>query len=397
MSCKCSVRTTVNTLIYLFVIGFVSICDARDCTLKVTQYDREIVPKVDNNISTYKLMADAFKIEGNDPTCPPYGIFPIADSKDIDYLLQTPLIISPAGLSIAEYPDTFDVFGGNGGSNPSTTIDEMTKYSMRDAGRAKEKYNELCKKLEYCPTPAMAYHRGAPFFQDNKRGYAEFKRWTRSSPMSAAVGLQHRVVVYSTVQTIAELANLLLIKPHILIFDFQPTPQMAKDIQYAQDIKPVPADLSQLPNIGVQKDEAVKFLDKVVQFSEQKEKYGLSLLSGKTKDGAIHVAFKLANKRVIAGSIAVPDSSQHGDTALKFGMLIRFLMNLVPEVDWNAPDQSQLLGSAVAKISSDPSAALSKTIGQKFIFAVRDPQTGLVKFAVVNLRMKTERFDIGKF
>lgn len=161
-------------------------------------------------------------------------------------------------------------------------------------------------------------------------------------------------------------------------------------------IETVPTDLTQLPNIGVEKDEAVKFLDRVVQFSEQKEKYGLSLLSGQTQDGKIHVSFKLANTRVIAGSIAVPDTSQQV-SALKSGMVIRFMMNLVPEIDWNSPEQSQLLGDAIAKISSEPTASLSKTIGEKHIFAVRDPKTGLIKFSVINRRMKTERFDIGIF
>jgi len=225
-----SMRRIILVAIALcFAICTSSLSDARDCTIKVIQNGHEIIPSIDNKISTYKLKADSFRIEGSDPGCPPYGIFPIAD-KHIEYLLRTPLLISPAFLGIAEKPDSYDILGGSGGNDPATTLDEMIKQATKDVNWAKKEYKALCDQLKYCPTPAMTYYRLAPFFNEKTRDFAEFKRWTSSSPLSAAAGLKHQVVVYTSERGVsnpnAKSVTFLIVKPHILVFDFQPNEQM---------------------------------------------------------------------------------------------------------------------------------------------------------------------------
>jgi len=165
----------------------------------------------------------------------------------------------------------------------------------------------------------------------------------------------------------------------------------------AQDPELLPFAVTQLPNIGVEKPDAIKFLDRLVQFSERKEENGLTLLEGNAGGGKIHIAFKLANEKVIAGLIAVPDASQQDLSALKYAMLVRFMTNIIPEVNWNDPKQSELLGEAIARLSSGQIPGLSKEVGEKLIFVIRDPQSGRIKFLVMNARIKMEHLDIGRF
>ena len=227
MSCKYFGRTILTALSLLFVISSLSISDARECTIKIIQDGREIIPRIISKISTYKLRADEFKIEVNDLSCDP-GIFPIKDSRDIEYLQQTPLIFSSGGFGLAENRDTIDVFGPYGGKDPSATVEKVIETATRDDEWAKRKYKELCSELKYCPTPAHPYSRHLPFTDpvtQKARRYAEFKRWIPASPMIAAAGLKCQLVLYTTVDSITypgdKIALFDLINPTVIIFDFQ--------------------------------------------------------------------------------------------------------------------------------------------------------------------------------
>ena len=225
---KYSARTILTVLSLLFVISSISISDARECTIKIIQDGREIIPSIENKISTYRLKADEFKIEVNDLYCGP-GIFPIKDSRHIEYLQRTPLIFSSGGYGLAENLDSIDVFGPNGGEDPSTTIDQVIETATPDIEWAKRKYKELCSELKYCPTPANPYSRHLPFTDPETRkarNYADFKRWIPSSPMSAATGLKCQMVIYTTIDSITspgrKFALFDIIKPNIIVLDFQP-------------------------------------------------------------------------------------------------------------------------------------------------------------------------------
>jgi len=254
-----------------------------DCTIRVVQNGHEIIPVIDRKIATYKLKADTFRIEVNKSSCSP-GIFPIANSKDIDYLLQTPLMFTSGGFGLAESPETSDIFFGGyaKGEDPSASIDEfIQKVSRKDVEKAmirykefcgeepniragngtsitveevalatnvyrcegytkeipkvaqdiewaKNLYKQLCSELTYCPKPVKPYARHWPFVDPNSKGsrnYAVFKRWTANSPMTAAAGMRHQVVIYSSVKSFSEpgskFASFKLVRPTIAVFDFQ--------------------------------------------------------------------------------------------------------------------------------------------------------------------------------
>lgn len=175
---------------------------------------------------------------------------------------------------------------------------------------------------------------------------------------------------------------------------------IASAVSSAQGLKPLPSDLSQVPNLGIDKKDAVQFLDQLMQFSERKEENGLVVLSAKTPDGKIRVTLKCAAEKIVAGSLAIPTTdvspSQQEATALKFAVLIRFMMNLVPEVKWDDPDTSPL-GSIVGRMSRSVSERWTTKVGEKFIFATREAHPGYISFGVFNVQIGTEKLNIGDF
>lgn len=169
---------------------------------------------------------------------------------------------------------------------------------------------------------------------------------------------------------------------------------------FAQELKPLPSDLSQVPNIGIDRKDALQFLNRLMQFSERQEKNGLVVLSAKMPDEKISVTLKCAAGKVVSGSLAIPitDASptQRETTALKFAVLIRFMMNLVPEVKWDDPNTSPL-GGVVGRMSRSPNEQWATKVGEKFIFATRETRPGYISFGVFNERINTKKLNIGDF
>lgn len=220
-----SMRSIILVAITLsFALCSISLSDANDCTIKINQDGREIIPSIDNKILTYKLRAAAFRVEVNGHGCSP-SISPVSEKDNVDYLLQKPLVMSPMGLGLASHPSMADILGGFGGGVSKATIDEIIEFRRSNHSWAKKEYNKLCIQLEFCPTPVMAYTRYWPFITQGHISYAEFKRWSQFTPLSAAAGIKHRVVVYTHVQSLTEknakLASFLIVRPHIIVLDFQ--------------------------------------------------------------------------------------------------------------------------------------------------------------------------------
>ena len=166
----------------------------------------------------------------------------------------------------------------------------------------------------------------------------------------------------------------------------------------AQNLIPLPSDLSEVPNLGIDRSEAVYRLNKVINFSEIKESSGLINVTGTTASGTVRVNFKCAGDKVVAASIAVPPTNPVDikTQAIKHGILLRFMMNLVPEHDRSNPNTNPL-GGVIAQLSRFPEKTWSIVVDDKFIFANRELHPGLVSIGVLPRKFREKRYNIGNF
>jgi hypothetical protein len=262
-----------------------------------------------------------------------------------------------------DFRDT-DVLTDCRGDNPRTTIDEVIDGGTRETARIKREYANLCTALSVCPTPVLAYSSAWPFFDPTTgkyRGYAEFKRFDKFSGMERAAGRTLYLIVYTKWQTLGTgqsgYPQFYVLKPHPIVLDFAAP-------------KTSPADLLRIPHLGIEKANAVRFLDRAMQFLEKKDESGFLIVSAQTPDGKIRVCFKCINDKVVAASIAEGEWDKSGK-------------NPFPQV--------------MAGFAKSPDFKWAKRIGEKFIFASRETHPGFVAFGILNVQIGTGNYDIGNF
>jgi len=356
------------------------------------QNGSEISPVQPDKTPVYKLRPAAFRLEIAPLSCEP--TIALNTPHHISYITQTPFVFSPSGVFMAgDFRDT-DVLTDCRGDNPRTTIDEVIDGGTRETARIKREYANLCTALSVCPTPVLAYSSAWPFFDPTTgkyRGYAEFKRFDKFSGMERAAGRTLYLIVYTKWQTLGTgqsgYPQFYVLKPHPIVLDFAAP-------------KTSPADLLRIPHLGIEKANAVRFLDRAMQFLEKKDESGFLIVSAQTPDGKIRVCFKCINDKVVAASIAIPTtnpSQSETETAiLKHAVLIRFMLNLVPEGEWDKSGKNPF-PQVMAGFAKSPDFKWAKRIGEKFIFASRETHPGFVAFGILNVQIGTGNYDIGNF
>lgn len=216
----------------IFALCLSSVVEAQtECSCKVTQDGEMIPPQLEKGLNVYRLKAKTFRIEVSPISCEP-TINLLSDLSQIDYLTQTPLIFASGAYYIAGDFKSADILAPMRQENPRTSLDEEIKMATHDIEWARQKYNELCATLGYCPTPARPFSTHWPFRDPVTKGdreYAEFKRFTEFSPLSKAVGRRIYAVIYTQWQSVTRFTQwggerpvFYLLKPNIVVLDFQP-------------------------------------------------------------------------------------------------------------------------------------------------------------------------------
>jgi hypothetical protein len=151
----------------------------------------------------------------------------LVGKHDLSYITQTPLVFSPMGVFGAGSTETADILAAAGGSNPRTSLDQVIETTTSEVESAKRGYEALCRELNYCPAPVLAFSTAWPFLDPTTRdfrGYAEFRRFTQFTPtMSTAAGRVLLAVVYTQYETLSvrNRPMFYLLRPHAIALDFR--------------------------------------------------------------------------------------------------------------------------------------------------------------------------------
>lgn len=81
---------------------------------------------------------------------------------------------------------------------------------------------------------------------------------------------------------------------------------------------------------------------------------------------------------------------------IKTGVVLQFMMNLVPEHDWVNPDKNTV-AEAIGRLSRNTEKTWATRIGEKGIVANREMHPGLISLGVIPWRLNEDRYDIGGF
>lgn len=199
-----------------------------ECSLRVVQDGKEIMPEVSEKISSFKLVASDFKIEVSPPACSPS--ITLTDRHQVAYLTQTPVVFSTGGYWVAGDTESADMLASAAAlGNARTTVEEEIEYATSDVSWAQEQYRSSCSSLGYCPTPAKTFATAWPFLDPEtkeNRGFAEFKRIDKFRSLGQVSGSVIVAVVYSNWKVISNgdkwsEKRLYLLKPHAIAFDFR--------------------------------------------------------------------------------------------------------------------------------------------------------------------------------
>ena len=202
--------------------------DPTECSLRVIQDGRDILPEVSDKISSFKLAASDFKIEVSPRACNPS--ISLTDRHQLAYLTQTPLVFSTGSYWVAGDIESADMLASAAAlGNARTTIEEEIESFTSEISWAQQQYRNACSSLGYCPTPAKTFATAWPFLDPESkenRGVAEFKRLNQFRSLGQASGAVLVAVVYSNWKVISKgekwsEKRLYLLKPHAIAFDFR--------------------------------------------------------------------------------------------------------------------------------------------------------------------------------
>lgn len=199
------------------------------CTVKVFQAGREISPIFSGGVRKFNLAPKPFRIEVAPANCSP--TIALVTPSWLEYLLQAPLVYSPAGVFMAGDFEGATVLTNVGGDNPRTSLAEIISLSTTDktVDRVmKKNFDDLCAGPDSCPTPALAFSSAWPFLDPKTRefrGYAEFDQFSKFESMAAASGKKILAVVYtrlsmSTIRAGSAEGIFYLLEPNALELDF---------------------------------------------------------------------------------------------------------------------------------------------------------------------------------
>jgi hypothetical protein len=196
-----------------------------ECNVRVMQEGKEVAPRLNGAVATFKLEPDDFRIHVEPTTCTP--TITLITRERLDYVMQTPLVFAPGGVFMAGSTQSADILAGVQGDNPRASLEEVIAGSTQEKDWAHAEYKRLCGVLGYCPTPVLAFSSAWPFLDPatrTHREFAEFRRFTpQSHSMGPAAGRQVYAVVYTFYRSVSLRGRPIfyVLRPHALALDFR--------------------------------------------------------------------------------------------------------------------------------------------------------------------------------
>jgi hypothetical protein len=184
------------------------------CTVSLTQSESPLLPKRVGRVAHYVLASDSFRLEVLPANCnPSVGVF--VSASDFGYVIDSPVVVTPMGFSIAGDFSVKDVLFLRSG-NPRLVDGFEGAFD-----NVQKEYDQLCSELGKCPQKIRAFRSYWNFTNNSGKdaaSYAEFKRVTSSQGLKGFKG-RLNVVVYTSIKDIAG-GYLSVLQTHPMVLQF---------------------------------------------------------------------------------------------------------------------------------------------------------------------------------